>query len=112
MTQEVLNLEGICAAKFDFCQLGMTTNGSDGRPAAAKKRTTAMTNSLSIAEVLRTAQCAKLRRHEPLIGGNAKACEAYPNQSVELICEGVRKELDDAKWKKRMAEKFEIGKRI
>ena len=97
MMQEVVNLEGIFAAKFDFCKLGMITDGADGGPALAKKRTTVMTNSSNIAEVLRMAQCAKLHKHAPLVGGKAKACEVYPDQFVELICEGVRKELDDVK---------------
>ena len=91
-----------------FCKLGMTTDGAGGDPAPAKKRTTVMTNSSNIAEVLRMAQCAKLHKHVPLEGGKAKACEVYPDKFVELICECVRQELDDVKLKNRMAEKFDI----
>ena len=58
------------------------------------------------------AQCANLYKHVPLVGGKAKACEVYPDQFVELICEGVRKELDDVKLRNRMAEKFDIGECI
>ena len=38
----------------------------------------------------------QFHKHGPLIGGKANTSEAYPDQFVELICEGVRKELDDA----------------
>ena len=90
----------------------MTTDRANEGSALAKKRTTVMTNSSNISDVLRMAQCAKLHKHVPLEGGKATACEVYPDKFVELICEGVRKELDDVKLRNRMAEKFDIGECI
>ena len=69
----------------------MITDGADGGPALAKKKTAVMTNSSNIAEVLRMAQCAKLHKHVPLEGGKAKACEVHPDKFVELICSGRAK---------------------
>ena len=62
--------------------------------------------------MLRRAQCDRSHRHEPLIGGKAKACEVYPDPFVELICEGIRKELEDVKWRDKIAEKLDIGDAI
>ena len=91
MMQEVFNLEGVFATKLDFCLLGMTMTNANGSPVAARTRTTVMTNSSSIAEMLRRAQCADQHRHEPLVGGKAKGCEVYLDQFVRLICDCVRK---------------------
>ena len=74
MLQQMASLEGVYMAKFDFCQLGMTTKDDTGREVPAKKRTTVVTNSPNLAEVLRRAQCQKLHRHQHLIGGKASAC--------------------------------------
>ena len=87
MMQEVLNLEVVFATTLDFCQLGMNTTNANGSPVAAQQRTTVMTNSSNIAEMLWRAQCANVHCHEPLVGGKAKGCEVYPDQFVELICE-------------------------
>ena len=90
MIQQVMGLEGVYASKFDFCQLGMETRGEDGLPAPAKKRTTVLTNSANLAEVLRRAQCQGLHKHQHLIGGRAKNCQVYPKQFVELIGDCIR----------------------
>ena len=55
MVKQMIDLEGVYTSKFDFCQLRMTTTGPDGRPALALKRTTVLTNSVNISEVLRHA---------------------------------------------------------
>ena len=47
-----------------------------------------------------------------LEGGKAKACEAYPEKFVKLVCEGIRKELADARWRRKVVEDLEIGKTI
>ena len=109
MVRQILNLQGIMTAKFDFCQLGMKTRDAQGAPAAAKKRTTIMTNSPNIGEVLRQAQCTGGHKHEHLVGGKAKQCEVYPDKFVELLCQGIRKEIQDAKWRGKMARQFDIG---
>ena len=93
MMQQVLSMQGVLTAKFDFCTLGMKTTDRRGEPVAAKKRTTVMTNSSNIGEMLRRAQCDGSHLHGQLIGGKAKACEVYPDPFVELICEGILKEL-------------------
>ena len=62
--------------------------------------------------MLRRAQCDGSHLHGQLIGGKAKACEVYPDPFVELICEGILKELEDVKWRDRVAEKFDIGDAI
>ena len=61
-----MSFEGVHTAKFDFCQLGMTTTDEDGETQAAKKRTTVLTNSANLAEVLRQAQRNGLHRHQHL----------------------------------------------
>ena len=74
MVRQMLGLEGVFLSKFDFCQLGMRTRDADGKAAAAKKRTSVMTNSKNIAEVLRQAQCTEAHRHVPLVDGTAGPC--------------------------------------
>ena len=112
MMQQMLNLEGITTAKFDFCQLGMETMGRSGEAMAAKKRTTVMTNSPNVSEVLRQAQLAGKHSHKQLVGGKAKNCEVYPDTVVELVCEGIRKEILDAKSRGQMARQFDMGNAI
>ena len=55
MMQEMLGKEGVFLSKFDFCQLGMEAPSADGGRASAKKRTSVMTNSRHLAEILRQA---------------------------------------------------------
>ena len=55
MMKQMMGLEGVHTARFDFCPLGMETASAGGERQAAKKRTTVMTNSLNLAEVLRQA---------------------------------------------------------
>ncbi len=108
MIQEMLRLEGVFQSKFDFCQLGMKTVDADGNAAAARKRTTVMTNSKNIAEVLRMAQCMGTHAHEPLLDGKAGPCQEYPKKFVELVCCGIRKEIDDIRWRHRVAKELDI----
>ena len=68
-----------------------------------------MTNSPNIGEVLRQVQCTGVHKHEQLVGGKAKLCEVYPDKFVKLLCQGIRKEIQDAKWRGRMARQFDIG---
>ena len=71
LIKTVLNLEGVFLATFDFCRLGMKTMDDEGAIAAAKKRTSVMTNSKNIAEALRQAQCTGAHRHAHLLNGKA-----------------------------------------
>ena len=115
MMQQMMNLEGVYVSKFDFCQLGMETKGEAPvipcndmrRPSVpAKKRTTVLTNSANLAEVLRRAQCQGLHRHQHLINGRAKKCKIYPRKFIELIGDCIQKEIEDAKWRNKIAEKM------
>ena len=101
MMQQMMNLEGVYVSKFDFCQLGMETNGEDGSIMLAKKRTTVLTNSANLAEVLRRAQCQGLHRHQHLVGGRAKGCQVYPRTFVELSGDCVQKEIEKEKLRKQ-----------
>ena len=85
MMQEMLGKEEVFLSKFDFCQLGMEVRSANGEKASAKKRTSVMTNSKQLAEILRQAQCDGSHRHEQLEGGKAKQCEVYPEKFVQLI---------------------------
>ena len=106
MMQQMMNLEGVYVSKFDFCQLGMETKGEDGSIMLAKKRTTVLTNSANLAEVLRRAQCQGLHRHQHLINGRAKQCQIYPRRFIELIGDCIQKDIEDAKWRNKIAEKI------
>ena len=78
MMKQMMGLEGVQTARFDFCQLGMQTVDTAGEKQAVKKRITVMTNSLNLAEVPRQAQRAGLYKHQHLDGGRASACQVYP----------------------------------
>ena len=95
----------VCSFEFDFCQLGTKTPSINGKDLPAKKRTSVFTNSKHIAEVLRLAQCQGAHAPEPLVGGRAKACDVF----VKLMVEGTKKYIQDAKWTRALADKFDIG---
>jgi hypothetical protein len=105
----MLSREGVFLAKFDFCQVGMVVSKGSGKEGNAKKRTAVMTNSKHLAETLRLAQCDKSHSHVQLVGGKAKQCEVYPEKFAQLICESIKREISDAKWRGQVAEKFEIS---
>ena len=112
MVQSVAALAGVHKATFDFCKLGMETVDRDGKKAAAKKRTTIMTNSQHIARVLREAQCDGSHTHQHLLDGRAGPCQEYPEKFCRLVCEGVKKEINDVKWTKRMCEELDITEAV
>ena len=68
-----------------------------------------MTNSKHLAETLRLAQRDRSHSHVQLVDGKAKQCEVYPEKFAQLICESIKREISDAKWRGQVAEKFEIG---
>ena len=109
MLKHVMRLEGVHTARFDCWQLGMETIDAAWEKQAAKKRTTVMTNSANLAEVLTQAQRKGLHKHQHLVGGRASACQVYLQKFVELIVEAIKKELPDAKLRKGMATKFDIS---
>ena len=77
MLKHLMQFEGVHTARFDFCQLGMETVDAAGRKQAAKKRTTVMTNSANLAELLRQAQRKGMHKHQHLLGGRASGCQVY-----------------------------------
>ena len=74
MMKQMMGLEGVHTARFCFCNFGMETVDDTGEQQAAKKRTTVITNSLNLAEVLRQAQRKGLHKHQHLVGGRTTAC--------------------------------------
>ena len=66
-----------------------------------------MTNSRHLADVLRQAHCDGTHRHEQLVGGKAEQCDVYPGKFARLICAALKKEIADAKSRRRVAEKFD-----
>ena len=104
MMTEMLAREGVYLAKFDFCQPGMEVNSGLCRKARAKKRTSVMTNSKHLAETLRLAQRDGSHRHEQLVNGKAKQCEIYPEKFSQFMCESIKREIADAKWRRQVAD--------
>ena len=78
----------VCTVDFDFCQLGMQ---SEGYP--VKKRTRIMTNSPKIANRLARFQRNSSHWHIPLMNGRASACQVYPRKFCAEICLGLKEEL-------------------
>ena len=78
---------------FDFCMMGMRSADEKGE-APAKKRTSVFTNSDEIAELLKKYQCDGQHRHVQLMGGKAKACEVYPDEFCEKVCEAAMREKE------------------
>ena len=112
MIREVAALSGVHIAKFDFCQLGMKTTTMDGKTAPAKKRTTVMTNSCHVARVLQQAQCTGSHVHQHLLDGRAKSCQEYPEKFCRVICEAVKREIDDVKWMRRICKEVDITQSV
>jgi len=81
--------------------MGMTTKDSEGNIAAAKKRTGILTNSDSVASLLRDAQCQGDHEHEQLLSGKAGPCQTYPERFCRAVCEGVKHDIDTIRWKQR-----------
>ncbi len=65
-------------------------------------------NLKHVAEVLRRAQCDGPRRHVDLLDGRAGPCQEYPVQFVKLVCEGIKKEIQDVKWRTKLCNDLDI----
>ena len=90
----------------------MKTTGEDGEVAHAKKRTTVMTNSVHLGRLLRQAQCDGSHVHQHLLDGRAGPCERYPDKFCRLVCQAIKREIRDAKWRKKMCKEFDITEAI
>ena len=108
MVKRLKRLPGTSLISFDFCMLDMKTKDEHGNDAAAKKRTSVLTNSPSIQLLLREAQCRREHRHQHLLNGTAKACEIYPDKCCRLICEAVKRDIDNLLWRDEQAKVFDV----
>ena len=43
------------------------------------------------------------------MGGRTQACEVYPQKFVQRMIEGIKKEIQDAKWTRALADQLDIG---
>ena len=57
-----------------------------------KKRTSVVTNSVTLATELKRRQCKGDHVHANTFGGRIKQCEIYPEEFCELICRTVSSE--------------------
>ena len=108
VVEYIASLDGVVRVNFDFCMMGMETVDDQGQPAAARKRTGILTNSIVLATLLRGAQCRGEHAHTQLLGGRAAAAQVYPDKFCRLVCEAVRREKDTVEWQRRMQKKFDI----
>ena len=69
-----------------------------------------MTNSPAVAALLREAHCHGGRKHEQLLGGKAGPCQEYPKKFCRLICEGIKREIDTAKWRDKVCQAYDISR--
>lgn len=88
LVKRLFKYKKVCTVDFDFCQLGMQ---SEGHP--VKKRTRIMTNSPRIASRLARFQCDNTHWHTPLMNGRASACQVYPRKFCAEICPGLKEEF-------------------
>ena len=108
VVEYIAGLDGVFKVNFDFCMLGMETVDDAGDPAAAKKRTGILTNSMILAMLLRDAQCRGEHVHTQLLGDRASAAQIYPDKFCRLVCEAVKREKSSIEWRNRMQVKFDI----
>ena len=106
--QQMRRLEGVHVVKFDFCMLGMLATDKVGRPAAAKKRMTVLTNSPAVATLLREAQCKSEHLLAPLLEGRAGPCQEYPDQFCKLICEAIKRKKDTLQWRGPVGQRHQL----
>ena len=81
--------------EFDFCTLGMKIKNKLEETTATRKKTAVMTNSQAITLLLREAQRQSEHSHTPLLGGRAGPCQEYPSEFCSLVCEKVKREVED-----------------
>ena len=63
----------------------------------------------NLAEVLRQAQRKGLHTHQHLERGPASACQVCTQPFVDFIVEAIKKEHQDAEWRKGVGRKFDIS---
>ena len=108
MMDKMKALPGVEKVTFDFCMLGMVSPDKQGENMPVRKKTSIITNSSSLQLLLKEARCRRLHAHKPLLDGAAKACEIYPEKFCRLVCEAVKKDIDDLRWRDAQAAIFDI----
>jgi hypothetical protein len=87
--------------------MGMKSTDRDGVVRPAKKRTKVLTNSGHIATALVKAQCSGQHKHVVLDSGRPKACEEYPEKFCEAVITGLKRELEDESWIKKLYQEVD-----
>ncbi len=62
--------------------------------------------------MLKLAQRNGRHQHVTLEGGKTKKCEEHPRKFCELVCEGIRKEMEDEKWLDVVYRKIDVTNAI
>ena len=108
MIDKMKRLEGVELITFDFCTLGMEVMDKSGDKKPVRKRTSLLTNSQSIQLLLREAKCKQQHVHAHLLNGTAKECQIYPEKFCRIVCEAVKRDLDNILWRDELANVFDI----
>ena len=93
LTSLLSRMPGVERVNFDFCMLGMLSTDSTG-VAPAKKRTSVITNSASLAAELRRHQCDGRHRHVALLGERCRKAQEYPDKFCRIVLEAVRSDIE------------------
>ena len=86
--------EGVLRVNFDFCMAGMKIGDKKGDENPVKKRTGLVTNSHALYTLFREAQCRGDHVHAEILSRTAE-CQVYPEKFCEILCEGVKRVVDD-----------------
>ena len=101
LMNKLLNVKDAQRVTFDFCDLGMQIE-VDGEMMAVRKRTSIVTNSVELAEALRSRQRRGDHEHANTLGGRIKQCQVYPPEFCELVCRTVLEARDRQECTKKM----------
>ena len=107
MTKLLSAIPGVRRVNFDFCMLGMLSKDNDGI-APAKKRTSIMTNSLTVAQELEKYQCDGAHRHVILSGEKCRKAQIYPEQFCKAILTAAAKDIYKQTLEKDVTEELNM----
>ena len=91
LLNKLFTIGGGGQVSFDLCRFGMTSEDEQGK-GKVRKRTRIVSNSMALLEELSKHQCTGDHRHVHLMAGRAQACQRYPEEFCDLVCEVVMKE--------------------
>ena len=83
--QTLVESEGVIKVDFDSCMPGMKV-GNDVGEALVRTRIGMLTNSVPVAEALRTMPYQGGHRQVQLMSGEVKSCEVYTDKFCEAVC--------------------------